>query len=156
MLARVIRRVVPRAVRPAVATNVEFDNTTPRFLQLPLLPAKIPLLPRVLQRLSFLDPFLRLNVLRSQLKYALSVLDVPLPNETSNRSSPIAFDLQALLAERPQLPGNELQQEYEFDRRPAVEEVAIARYVALGQHLYQSMMWTTHPLAWHAVGQRCA
>ncbi|KAF0713690.1 hypothetical protein AaE_011732 [Aphanomyces astaci] len=159
MLSRVIRRFAPRVARPAIAANVDLDTETHglRFLHLPLLPSKFPQpAPQVCKRPSLLDPFLKLHLIRSQLRYGLSVVGVPPTKEPVDVPPHITFDLNSLLETSPHLPPNEIQQDYSFDRRSSIDEIPMERYVALGQHLYQSMMWTTHPCAWHAVGQRCA
>ncbi|KAF0701136.1 Aste57867_8359 [Aphanomyces stellatus] len=164
MLSRMTRRIF-RVGRPVVVTNVEFGEEETAVLR-PRLFAPSTSAPPSPVRLEVslggvADPFLRLNLIRKQLQNVFRDLDVPSPifePPSSEASSPASSHqdcgLVSLLQELPPLPPNEFQQEYTFDRN-AHEGIPIERYFTLGQHLYQSMVWTTHPVAWHAAGQSC-
>ncbi|KAF0738795.1 hypothetical protein Ae201684P_008757 [Aphanomyces euteiches] len=164
MLTRMSRRILTRIERPVlVTTNVDFgEENHERLPTFPRIALPVVESSNVFKAASysFKDPFVKLNLIRKQLENGFRELkvqsvDVPVASPEPSSPSTVHFDLSSLLSEVDTLPSNELRQVYEFDRT-SHGNIPIERYFTLGQHLYQSMMWTTHPSAWHSVGKVAA
>ncbi|KDO32867.1 hypothetical protein SPRG_02560 [Saprolegnia parasitica CBS 223.65] len=159
MLSRMSRRVLARAVRPALVTSVDVDaleSTLPTPLRLfAFQPDVIVQKPPALRADG---PLERLQVLRIQLHRAFCDEEI---QDTIAHASDLSSDgLAALLEPEVALPTGEVRQSYEFDRSAGIPTSSFAH---LGQHLYAATNewalrseWQHDVRAFHAVAITCA
>ncbi|OQR99068.1 hypothetical protein ACHHYP_20323 [Achlya hypogyna] len=158
MLSRVSRRVLTRAVRPAIAASVDvsqLDSRAPTPVRLFAFKETSPL-PAHAASLRFDGSLNRLQAIRLELHRAFCDENL---RETVARAAdvPTEVGLAALLEPLASLPADEVRQTYEFDR-PAV--IPTTSYAQLGQSLYGASTlraaWHPEAGAFHAVAVACS
>jgi hypothetical protein len=161
MLTRLSHRVFTRVSRckvfstiDSIAGDVTKEKTSRDFLSPQLLPKSFLNISAKPTRQIFLDPFLRLEIIRAQVHHAF-LQDVSHEDldEAPHQNHDGMCGLGDLLAPVSLLPSGEARQQYLFDRDHFT--IPSERYVQLGRHLYQHayMNHNFYPEAFHAVAQ---
>ncbi|EQC36819.1 hypothetical protein SDRG_05651 [Saprolegnia diclina VS20] len=159
MLSRVSRRVLARAVRPALVTSVDVDPIEGTLATpLRLFAFRHNAIVQKPPELHADGPLERLQALRIQLHRAFC--DEQLQDTIAHASDLSSDGLVALLEPEVALPAGEVRQAYEFDRSAGIPNSSFAQ---LGQHLYTATNeaalrseWQHDARAFHAVAITCA
>ncbi|OQR90900.1 hypothetical protein THRCLA_09155 [Thraustotheca clavata] len=161
MLSRVSRRLLTRALRPAVVANIDvssLDADQPLPLRFFAFQHEQECVKKEkpYQHEGKLDSLERLEAIRIQLQKAFS--DEQVKRTIENAADvPSNCSLIELLKPMEVLPPGELRQTYEFNRPKNIPSVS---YAKLGQQLYESSSslreeWQPHAAVYHRVALTC-